>query len=154
MTQYKLHNPDSIFVECLISIILKMTPVEKGVLTSLCFLQNISDLEKLAGRLAGWLAARSRHSPELARRRGWQRRCLYSDAVCTATTSKTLPAIPRSLTFQGSTSPPSSNFGPLPVFHYRLHFAISLVNDRCNTQPRLFEIALVESLRSSSEGAI
>ena len=43
--------------------------------------QNISDLEKLAGRLAGWLAARSRHSPELARRRGWQRRCLYSDNV-------------------------------------------------------------------------
>ena len=45
MTQYKLHNPDSIFVECLISIILKMTPVEKGVLTSLCFLAILSGLD-------------------------------------------------------------------------------------------------------------
>ena len=100
-----------------------------------------------AGWLAGWQLDRGIL-------RNWPGDAAGSDAVCTATTSKTLPAIPRSLTFQGSTSPPSSNFGPLPVFHYRLHFAISLVDDRRNTQPRLFEIALVETLRSSSGGFV
>ena len=106
-----------------------------------------SEIPNFLGRLAGWQLDRGIL-------RNWPGDAAGSDAVCTATTSKTLPAIPRSLTFQGSTSPPSSNFGPLPVFHYRLHFAISLVDDRRNTQPRLFEIALVETLRSSSGGFV